>query len=139
MQIARQFSFEAGHRLAKGYPNKCKNLHGHHYVVELVFEGDKLNGYDMVFDFGDIKPFEKLVRERLDHKMLLWAHDVEFVNLLEGRTDLWLMPDNPTAEHIAQVIAEWALSHDQVFEMYLVSVQVWETPKSYALYEVPRE
>lgn len=60
--------FALAHRLGKGYPNKCKNLHGHNYNVQVVLGADKLDQYDMVMDFGDIK---KLFNVWVDRKSVV--------------------------------------------------------------------
>ncbi|MCB0414187.1 MAG: 6-carboxytetrahydropterin synthase, partial [Bdellovibrionales bacterium] len=38
LSVTKQIDFEAGHRLPFHH-SKCKNLHGHHYVIEFSLEG----------------------------------------------------------------------------------------------------
>jgi len=118
--ISRTYEFESAHFLPK-VPDghRCKNVHGHHYVIELTLFG--VVGQDgFVLDFWDIdKVVEPLVKE-VDHKLL---------NDIEGL-------ENPTAE----LIALWfftALRDAIPFGTKLDSITVWETPRCKATYKVP--
>ncbi|WP_026422584.1 6-carboxytetrahydropterin synthase QueD [Actinokineospora inagensis] len=88
MDIFREFTFEAAHRL----PNvpdghKCARLHGHSYrvVVEVSGEVDPVAGW--VMDFGDLKAAVKPVIAELDHY---------YLNEIPGL-------ENPTSE----ILARW--------------------------------
>jgi 6-pyruvoyltetrahydropterin/6-carboxytetrahydropterin synthase len=88
MEIFKEFTFEAAHRL----PNvpaghKCARLHGHSYRVEIHVAGGvgELSGW--VMDFQDIKDAFTPLHEQLDHR---------YLNEVEGL-------DNPTSE----VLARW--------------------------------
>ncbi|RLK61357.1 6-carboxytetrahydropterin synthase QueD [Actinokineospora cianjurensis] len=88
MEIFREFTFEAAHRL----PNvpeghKCARLHGHSYRVEVAVSGpvDPVAGW--VMDFGDLKAAVRPVIAELDHY---------YLNDVAGL-------ENPTSE----VLAEW--------------------------------
>lgn len=86
MEIFRQFTFEAAHRL----PNvpdghKCARLHGHSYRVEVELTGPVDPGYGWVQCFGDLKAaFDPLIAQ-LDHSLL---------NDIDGL-------ENPTSENLA--------------------------------------
>jgi len=91
MEIFREFTFEAAHRL----PNvpeghKCARLHGHSFHVELHARGrvDPVTG--MVLDFAEIKGAFAPLLEQLDH---------HYLNEIDGL-------DNPTSENIARWIWE---------------------------------
>lgn len=88
MEIFREFTFEAAHRL----PNvpeghKCARLHGHSFRVQVHVEGpvDPQSGW--VMDFADIKTAFKPLMDQLDH---------HYLNEIEGL-------ENPTSE----VLARW--------------------------------
>ena len=89
MEIFREFTFEAAHRL----PNvpaghKCARLHGHSYRVEIHLTGavDPVAGW--VTDFGDVKDAFRPLHEQLDHN---------YLNEVPGL-------ENPTSEVLAQWI-----------------------------------
>lgn len=91
MQIFKEFTFEAAHRL----PNvpsghKCARLHGHSYRIRLSVSGSVGNESGWVMDFGDIKTAFKPIYDQLDHY---------YLNDIDGL-------ENPTAENIARWI--WA-------------------------------
>ena len=91
MDVFREFSFEAAHRL----PNvpeghKCRRLHGHSYRVEIHVEGKLDRHTGMVIDFADLKAAFQPYWQQLDHNYLN-----EIVGL-----------DNPTAENLAMWIWE---------------------------------
>lgn len=91
MEIFREFTFEAAHRL----PNvpeghKCARLHGHSYKVIVHVEApvDPESGW--VMDFGDLKKAFKPLEAQLDHY---------YLNDIEGL-------GNPTSEVLARWIWE---------------------------------
>ena len=85
MEIWREFTFEAAHRLPRvPEGHKCGRLHGHSYRVELHVEGE-VGPDGMVLDFADIKAAWKPLHDRLDHY---------YLNDIEGLA-------NPTSEILA--------------------------------------
>ena len=85
MEVFKRFTFEAAHRLPN-HPGKCRELHGHSYVLVVAVDRAVDPDSGMAIDFGDLKAIVKReVVSRLDHR---------YVN------DLM---DNPTAE----VMAVW--------------------------------
>lgn len=89
MEIFKEFTFEAAHRL----PNvpeghKCARLHGHSFAVRITVKGDVGEHSGWVLDFSDIKNAFKPVRDELDHY---------YLNDIEGL-------ENPTSENIARWI-----------------------------------
>lgn len=92
MELFREFTFEAAHRLpAVPDGHKCGRLHGHSYRVEVHVEGDVDPATGMVMDFADIKAAVAPIVEQLDH---------HYLNEVEGL-------DNPTSENVA----EWIWNH----------------------------
>jgi 6-pyruvoyltetrahydropterin/6-carboxytetrahydropterin synthase len=89
MEIFKEFTFEAAHRL----PNvpdghKCARLHGHSFKVAIHVEGPVDSETGWVMDFGDIKAAFKPLYDRLDHY---------YLNEIEGL-------GNPTSENLARWI-----------------------------------
>ncbi len=86
MEIWKEFTFEAAHRL----PNlpeghKCRRLHGHSFRVRLCVTGDLDPELGWVVDYGDIKTIFEPTLRQLDH---------HYLNEIEGL-------ENPTSERIA--------------------------------------
>lgn len=115
MIVAKKVSFDAAHWLPN-HSGKCKNLHGHHWEVELAVEGPVLSETGMVIDFGDLKKFLNYIVKTLDHSFL---NDT--------------LP-NPTAENICHWILEKLLEDDWGFDPGMWSwIKVWESQDSYAM------
>lgn len=113
-RIGKQYSFAAAHFLPK-VPDghKCKNLHGHNYLVEVEIRNEvsPIDGFCGNIDFYQVDESMQPIIDALDHKLL---------NDIPGL-------ENPTAENIAG----WILA--QYKPAILFSVKVWETPKCYAM------
>jgi 6-pyruvoyltetrahydropterin/6-carboxytetrahydropterin synthase len=89
MEIFREFTFEAAHRLPHvPDDHKCGRLHGHSYRVQVHVEGAVDEAAGWVMDFADIKAAFAPLHDQLDHRYL---NDVEGLG-------------NPTSENVAQWI-----------------------------------
>ncbi len=89
MEIFKEFSFDAAHRLPEVPPtHKCARLHGHTYYVTIFVQGPVEEQSGWVMDFSEIKTAFKPILEQLDHY---------YLNEIEGL-------ENPTAENIARWI-----------------------------------
>lgn len=94
MEIFKEFTFEAAHRLphvAEGH--KCGRLHGHSFRVEIHVAGDVDPVTGWIMDFADLKNAFQPIYNQLDH---------HFLNEIEGL-------ENPTSEILAQWIWKQAL------------------------------
>lgn len=117
MEIYKEFTFEAAHRL----PNvpeghKCARLHGHSFHVRVTVAGELDPRLGWVMDFADMKAACRDVHDRLDHR---------YLNEIDGL-------ENPTSERIAVWI--W----DRLAErLPLASVEVRETCTSGCVYRGP--
>ncbi len=68
--ISKQFHFDAAHRLDRLPPtHKCHGMHGHTYVVELIFQG-QVDEMGFVMDYADIDEMWRPLHAVLDHKVL---------------------------------------------------------------------
>lgn len=88
MEIFKEFTFEAAHRLPhvpEGH--KCARLHGHSFRTEIHVAGPLAADLDWVVDFADIKNAFAPLLKLLDHN---------YLNEIPGL-------ENPTSE----VIARW--------------------------------
>lgn len=89
MEVYREFTFEAAHRLVNlPSDHKCARLHGHSYRVRISCVGDVHSQSGMVIDFAEIKAKMSPLIEQLDH---------HYLNEVEGLA-------NPTSEHLARWI-----------------------------------
>ena len=61
--------FAAAHQL-KMVAEKCENLHGHNWKIEVYVAGKKLNDAGVLVDFGELKSQVSEIIDRLDHKFL---------------------------------------------------------------------
>ncbi len=116
MEIFKDFTFEAAHRLPNVPPShKCGRLHGHSYHVRIVVVGDVGEKSGWVMDFADIKQGFKPVYDQLDHY---------YLNDIDGL-------ENPTSENIAR----WIWRHLQPNLPMLDRVEIRETCTSGCVYK----
>src|SRR4051794_20400275 len=89
MEIFKEFTFEAAHRLPNVPPHhKCSRLHGHSFLAALHVRGmvDEQAGW--IIDFSEIKDAFQPFYEQLDH---------HYLNEVDGL-------QNPTSENVARWI-----------------------------------
>ncbi len=112
MRLRMDYPFCSSHVLPR-HPGRCKNLHGHNYLLQVVVAGktDPVSG--MIMDFEDM---ERAVKQHvlavLDHRHL---NDVM---------------ENPTAEHIVK----WCWDHLKHTLPGLDELILFETPDCCAIY-----
>ena len=88
MEIFKEFTFEAAHRLPHVPPgHKCHRLHGHSFRVRVYVAGPVDERLGWVVDFADLKDAFAPLHAQLDHN---------YLNEVPGL-------DNPTSE----VLAVW--------------------------------
>lgn len=111
--INKQFRFEAAHSLPK-HDGKCKDLHGHSYLLEVTVSGEPIkNGSKegMIMDFSDLSAIvEKEIIEQWDHQFL---ND--------------LLPFTTTAENLAQE----CFRRLKVQNLNISRIKLWETSKCF--------
>lgn len=118
MQIWKEFTFEAAHRLPNVPPtHKCARLHGHSFRVEVHVAGPVGKESGWVLDFADISRACQPLLEQLDH---------HYLNEVEG---LW----NPTSENLAR----WMWERLSGSLPGLAQVVVQETCTSGCIYRGP--
>lgn len=116
MQIFKEFTFEAAHRLPNVPPgHKCGRLHGHSFRAEIHVGGPVDPALGWVLDFAEIKTAFQPFYEMLDHN---------YLNEIEGL-------ENPTSE----VLARWIWNKLRPELPGLVRVVVRETCTSGCVYE----
>ena len=95
-RVRRRIEIDAGHRIMT-HGSKCRNLHGHRYVVEAECEAGHLHDAgeqtDMVVDFGFLKDeMMRLVDTPCDHGFIASAADSDLLALFAPAPDggVWL-------------------------------------------------
>jgi 6-pyruvoyltetrahydropterin/6-carboxytetrahydropterin synthase len=114
VEIFKEFSFEAAHRLpnvAAGH--KCARLHGHSFRVAVHITGP-VGDVGWVRDFADLSSAMRPVLDRLDHF---------YLNDIAGL-------ENPTSE----VLARWIWAEVQPVLPELSHIVVHETCTSGCVY-----
>lgn len=128
--VTKEVHFCYGHRLLN-YDGKCRNLHGHNGKAVITLEAPVLDSLGMVVDFSEIKRvIGRWIDETLDHKMILHRDDPALPELRRLGEPVVVLDVNPTAENIAKLIFERAVSH----ELPVTEVTLWETESSFATY-----
>lgn len=117
--------FAGAHQLTM-VGQKCENLHGHNWHVEVCVTGEKLNSAGVLADFGDIKKaVRNVVKDQLDHKFL---NDLEIFDQMQ-----------PTSERIAVYIARAVQAvldqdHNMAGNIMVSRVMAWESDDACATY-----
>lgn len=116
MEIFKEFTFEAAHRLPNVPPDhKCARLHGHSFRVEVHVRGPVRADVGWIIDFAEIKAAWKPLEKELDHN---------YLNEISGL-------ENPTSE----ILARWIWHRLELALPGLSRVLVRETCNSGCIYE----
>ena len=112
--------FAAAHQL-KMVAQKCENLHGHNWKIEVYLQGEKLNSAGILMDFGEVKKHVADIMSRLDHKFLNEAGPFN---------------DNypPSSENIAHYVATRLQSVVDDPAVKISRVTAWESENACATY-----
>lgn len=108
VRLIKTFTFEAAHHLPC-FPegHKCRRMHGHSFMVDVIVEGDLPVGQPYLIDYGDIKAVIDPIHNEIDHRCL---------NDIKGL-------ENPTSEMIARWL--WEKLHPAL--PLLAQINVHET------------
>ena len=115
--------FAAAHQLTM-VGQKCENLHGHNWKVEVCIGGDRLNDAGVLMDFGDVKRHVAGIMEEIDHK---------FLNELDAFKNV----EQPSSERIAVYIAEQLQKRIESPGVRVTRVSAWESDDACATYILP--
>ncbi len=115
MEIFKEFTFEAAHRLPNVPPgHKCHRLHGHSFRVTLHVQGPVGADSGWIVDFAELTEAFKPIHAQLDHN---------YLNEVEGLS-------NPTSENLAR----WVWQRVRPRLPLLSQVMVRETCTSGCIY-----
>lgn len=128
-------AFDSAHFLS-GYDGKCKNIHGHRWVIEVRIQGHQLqpSGTEkgMLVDFGELKKEVRKLADDFDHTLIyekgsLKPSTVDALNNENFR--LIEVTFRPTAENFAEYFYSMLSGKFDVAD-----VTVYETPDNCATY-----
>jgi 6-pyruvoyltetrahydropterin/6-carboxytetrahydropterin synthase len=112
--------FAAAHQL-KMVAEKCENLHGHNWKIEVYVAGNQLDRAGVLIDFGELKKYVTDIMKQLDHR---------FLNELEVFNDQC----PPSSENIAQYVATSLQRRFDGSPARVTKVSAWESEDSCASY-----
>lgn len=129
-------SFDSAHFLS-GYDGKCKNIHGHRWVIEVKIQGQELKNSGtekgMLTDFGNLKKIVRDLAENFDHAFIYEKNSLKPATVQALKDEdfhLIEVPFRPTAENFAHYFYD--ILSGGGFE--LADVTVYETPDNCAVY-----
>ena len=118
VQLSKTFRFEAAHDLPTFPPgHKCRRLHGHSFVFDVIVAGEVDPDLGVLMDYGEIKAAVAPLVGRLDHY---------YLNEIAGLA-------NPTSE----VLSKWIYDQLKVTLPLLTAIIVHETCTSTCEYRGP--
>ncbi|MFO7496700.1 MAG: 6-carboxytetrahydropterin synthase QueD [Desulfobacterales bacterium] len=112
--------FAAAHQL-KMVGEKCENLHGHNWKIEVYVTGERLNAAGVLMDFGVLKDHVRGLMHEIDHKFLN-----ELTDFKDGCP--------PSSENIARFVAERLQQRLTVPGVRVARVTAWESENACATY-----
>jgi 6-pyruvoyltetrahydropterin/6-carboxytetrahydropterin synthase len=136
IQITKIFRFEMAHAIY-GYAGKCKNIHGHSYVLHVTVAGNTednqfISPLGFIIDFKQLKKIiNETVIHKLDHQLVLSNKYVQSNALLKLQENIFLWEMEPSAENMLIYIKQ---NLESVFppEIRLIKLKLFETADSYA-------
>lgn len=112
--------FAAAHRLAM-VGEKCENLHGHNWKIEVYVQGASLDEGGVLVDFGVIKGHVRDLMQSLDHKFL-------------NELDFFQDGTPPSSENIARFVADQLTERITRPGIRVSRVTAWESEDAAATY-----
>lgn len=139
-EISKEFSFDASHQLP-GHSGKCANVHGHTYRVVVTLSAEELlrdpSNEGFVLDFGDLKKIVAPLIDAMDHSFISSGTETILEDMVKHGAKVYYLGLRSTAENIAHHICNHV--NEQLTpgsNAKVSSVEVWETPKSKAVYRL---
>jgi len=128
LEICKDYRASMAHRIALAYDAKCRNLHGHNYLITICLTAtiDELPEVGYYMDFTELDEYVKPVIDRIDHKSL---NDYVGANASAERLAIYLESAIPFGEIIKNVNGRNA-------KVQSYSIKVEENDKSRINYNV---
>lgn len=113
--------FAAAHQLTM-VGEKCENMHGHNWKIEVYVTGEKTDDSGVLMDFGIIKKQVREIMVMLDHK---------YLNELD-----YFQQSQPSSENIAYFVATELQKRMDNQVVSISKVTAWESDDAAATYIV---
>ncbi len=135
LRITKEFRFEGAHALM-GYDGRCRNLHGHSYIMYVTIKGEPLNGSSspkegMVIDF---KLLKSIINENIidifDHALILRKDAALAEDIAKEYENVVIVDFQPTTENLICYFAE-TIKKNLPQGIGLYSLKLHETASSY--------
>jgi 6-pyruvoyltetrahydropterin/6-carboxytetrahydropterin synthase len=118
LRVARDFV--AQHYLTVPDCGPENEWHSHHFELELILEGPKLNEHGYLVDIVEV---EEILESRVNRYRDATLNDLpEFDD------------KNPSIEHFSQIIASYITDHLSTYNIDLITVRLWEDDSAWASY-----
>lgn len=135
LRITKEFRFEGAHALV-GYDGRCRNLHGHSYIMYVTVKGEPLNGTTspkegMIMDF---KVLKSIVNENIidvfDHALILRKDAALAQEIANEYENVVIVDFQPSTENLICYFAE-TIKRNLPQGVELHSLKLHETAGSY--------
>lgn len=131
MKIAKEFRWEMGHRLPEHF-GKCKNIHGHSYLMIVEIEGEVLSS-GMVMDYYDLKKIINPLVEEVDHSFMVYSGDEMIISFLkEMKSKMVIVNFQSTVENICNYFVDKIKHAGLPQNVISLKVRIYETHDDYA-------
>lgn len=136
LRITKEFRFEGAHALP-GYDGRCRNIHGHSYILYVTIKGEPLCGTSspkegMVVDFKELKAIvNENIIDIFDHALILRKDAVAAQELAAGYGNVVLVDFQPSTENLICYFAQ-VLKGKLPQGVELFSLKMHETAGSFA-------
>ena len=108
-QIERTFEIAYAHRLWE-YAGKCRRLHGHNAMIEVMLSATSVDENGFVCDFSELqRQLGAWLDTHWDHRTFLCQADPLVEILRQAGEEVVVFRKNPTCETFAQTLFETAI------------------------------
>ena len=135
IECTRRINFDAVHGLHL-HESKCRNAHGHQYIVFIYATAENLDKLGRIIDFSVLKEkFHGWIDDNWDHGFIYYEKDKEMeaaLNMIEGQKK-FALPYNPTDENLVKYL-HTVVAVEQIKDTGIRNskVEVWETENAFA-------
>jgi 6-pyruvoyltetrahydropterin/6-carboxytetrahydropterin synthase len=106
--IEIRHNVESAHRFyAATSSSKCRNIHGHSWLITLTLAAPQLDNQGMVLEFGQIKRvWRDWLDTHVDHGIMLHSGDpmIAAIQSVEPDARIFALPQDPTTENVAEFL-----------------------------------